>query len=586
MAKCFIQDTTLTAIGDAIRAKTGRTDLMLPSAMPDAIAGIVSGGGSGDYIWSIQHSVSEASEDKTAGTYALTAANRPSSEIEYTNVVSDWRQSNKTSGDFNPVYYSNGIWVAGSKGLYYSTDGMTWTQSNVTSGDFRALYYANGIWVAGDATATVGLQYSTDGMTWTQSNMTGGFFKSVYYANGIWVACSSSPYYSTDGITWTKGTGSYASFESVYYGNGIWVGADDTNGLYYSTDGMTWNHSDTGDTTFNIVYYNNEIWVAGAVNNGLAYSTDGINWNLSSINVTDTFKTVYYANGLWVAGGDSKGLYYSIDGMTWTQSNITSGSFRALYYANKLWVAGGVGGLYYSTDGMTWTESNETNSYFWSVYYGNGIWVGAGSNGLYYMSVGEMTFNTETKTWEMSNSTVATLTNTDGTVPTLGALAYVRLTSEPNVWYLATSITAGSSSPYSKTLAYDVKYTAALDVVDVEFIADDDSMKYPDGGWLDGLYYTAFDVTSTISDWVQSNVTRGFMSVYYANGVWVAGCTGTKGLYYSTDGMTWTQSNVTSVTGNSVYYANGIWVAGSGKGLYYSTDGMTWTQSNVTYNIF
>lgn len=92
MAKCFIQDTTLTAIGDAIRTKTGRTDLMLPSAMPNAIAGIVSGGGSGDYIWSIQHSGSEVSEDATAGTYTLTTANssRPSSEIEYTNVVSDW----------------------------------------------------------------------------------------------------------------------------------------------------------------------------------------------------------------------------------------------------------------------------------------------------------------------------------------------------------------------------------------------------------------------------------------------------------------------------------------------------------------
>ena len=113
-------------------------------------------------------------------------------------------------------------------------------------------------------------------------------------------------------------------------------------------------------------------------------------------------------------------------------------------------------------------------------------------------------------------------------------------------------------------------------------------MKYPDGGWLDGLYYTAFDMSSTISDWVQSNVTRGFMSVYYANGVWVAGCTGTKGLYYSTDGMTWTQSNVTSGF-QCIYYANGLWVAGNvgdSKGLYYSTDGMTWTQSNVTSGDF
>ena len=97
MTKYIIKDTTLASIGNSIRAKTGSTDLMLPSAMPDAIAGIVSGGGSGDYTWSIQHSVSEVSEDKTAGTYALTTANRSSSEIEYASVVSKWVQSNVTS---------------------------------------------------------------------------------------------------------------------------------------------------------------------------------------------------------------------------------------------------------------------------------------------------------------------------------------------------------------------------------------------------------------------------------------------------------------------------------------------------------
>ena len=52
MGKCFIQDSTLTSIADAIRAKTGSTDLMRPSAMPAAIEGIVSSGGSGKYVWS------------------------------------------------------------------------------------------------------------------------------------------------------------------------------------------------------------------------------------------------------------------------------------------------------------------------------------------------------------------------------------------------------------------------------------------------------------------------------------------------------------------------------------------------------
>ena len=57
---------------------------------------------------------------------------------------------------------------------------------------------------------------------------------------------------------------------------------------------------------------------------------------------------------------------------------------------------------------------------------------------------------------------------------------------------------------------------------------------------------------------------------YNANGIWVAASS--NGLYYSTNGMTWTQSNG-NVTGSfdTVYNANGIWVTGgSTAGLYYS----------------
>ena len=45
MAEYTIQDTTLTAIGDAIRAKTGSTELITPENMPTEIEGMESGGG-------------------------------------------------------------------------------------------------------------------------------------------------------------------------------------------------------------------------------------------------------------------------------------------------------------------------------------------------------------------------------------------------------------------------------------------------------------------------------------------------------------------------------------------------------------
>lgn len=49
MAKVFIEETTLTAIGDAIRGKTGKTELIDPANMSTEIASIEAGGGGGGY---------------------------------------------------------------------------------------------------------------------------------------------------------------------------------------------------------------------------------------------------------------------------------------------------------------------------------------------------------------------------------------------------------------------------------------------------------------------------------------------------------------------------------------------------------
>lgn len=75
----LIQESTLTAIGDAIRAKTGDTALMSPAAMVTAIEGI-SGGGSGGEIVNtdvedalITRTITEYSNDRVTalGGHAL-----------------------------------------------------------------------------------------------------------------------------------------------------------------------------------------------------------------------------------------------------------------------------------------------------------------------------------------------------------------------------------------------------------------------------------------------------------------------------------------------------------------------------------
>ena len=99
-------------------------------------------------------------------------------------------------------------------------------------------------------------------------------------------------------------------------------------------------------------------------------------------------------------------------------------------------------------------------------------------------------YNSKTKKWEMAPSMTTTLTNADNTAPSFSGNMYVRLTSAPNVWYLATAISVAGSGPYSKSLAYSAKYTAAVDNSYVEYVAGETGADYPNGGWSDGDFYT------------------------------------------------------------------------------------------------
>ena len=91
-------------------------------------------------------------------------------------------------------------------------------------------------------------------------------------------------------------------------------------------------------------------------------------------------------------------------------------------------------------------------------------------------------------------------------------------------------------------------------------------------------------------NWTASNVTG--IKVYkvfysYQNDVWVAATE--KGLYYSADGKTWIQSNITtgiySFVGGSALVDDKVMIALSktSKPLLYSEDGKTWTASNVSF---
>ncbi len=347
----------------------------------------------------------------------------------------------------------------------------------------------------------------------------------------------------------------------------------------------TWTLSNVLDDRVAAAIYANGVWVArpylGQVGD-LYHSKNGKSWSTVSV-AAKRLNFVTHENGLWVAGG-LDGMYYSTDGEAWTKTNI-SGSCSFATNANGLWVAGGYGsdeyeGLYYSVDGKSWTSARFPGSSCNTAKYANGVWVLSGlssDTGLYY--------STDGMNWTQSNVTAGgfqTITYTDGLWHAGGYNSGTGLyySTDGKTWTLS-NLPSGESS-FNDYGTYSV-ITKANDVwVTGEF---------GQNNYCTGLYYSTDGKT-----WTQSNVVSGsFEFIVNANGLWVAGSNGhstysNRGLYYSTDGKTWTQSNITSGSVKFVENANGMWVAGilddddnyKNCGLYYSIDGKTWIKSNVS----
>lgn len=105
---------------------------------------------------------------------------------------------------------------------------------------------------------------------------------------------------------------------------------------------------------------------------------------------------------------------------------------------------------------------------------------------------------------------------------------------------------------------------------------------YANGVWVAGaygLYYSDDGITWTKA--LTTSIQCG--QILYADGIWMVAGGNNKKTYVSTDGKSWT---TVSTRTDGLAYGNGVFVGKSGSsGLVYSADGLTWTQSNVTGTI-
>lgn len=364
MAKYLVEDSTLTAIVDSIRVKSGTEEKISLTDIPSIVENI-KGGFPNGMEWTFSNVGSETFGDTEADG----------------------------GGQFNSVDYHDGIWVTGDSlfdtGLWYSTNGKIWTQSNVNNKNILYVTYCGNLWIAcgqGD-----GVYWSNDGKTWTISNLTDQYWNYVDYANGVYVLCSSMKglYYSTDGKTWTQSNITSGGSQQCLYGNSLWV-AGGQDCAYWSNDGKTWTTVSTGAHFYCLDYYDG-IWVAGAGyynGGGLYYSTNGKTWTQSNITSGSIFMKITHKRGLWVAAyaGNGVGSYYSTDGKTWYQPTENNAFLYDCEAENGIWIGAGWNdsGAFYSIDGINWIQSNRTNHTFFNVHYADGIWVAGTDRGLFY----------------------------------------------------------------------------------------------------------------------------------------------------------------------------------------------------------
>lgn len=312
--------------------------------------------------------------------------------------------------------------------------------------------------------------------------------------------------------------------------------------------GKAWIQSNISSPEFTSICSDGNMWMAcSRYGDRIYYSTDGKTWLDIGFSGQESISCVYYANGLWMTA-DAYGMYSSTDGREWNSIASYPG-INDIYYANNTWIAAGNNNIYYSFDGTTWESITFWAPEFTEITYPGGIFGKVRYGGDHWIAISK-----ECQDSSINSSYGTAYSTSDSDV-------------EGGFWRECNIYTGEYASK-----VFD-RYEILNDV------------HYAEGLWVlagpkstGGLYYVD-DENVYYGDWhtTTMDVPSGFNCVYNGNGHWVAGSID-NGIYYSTDGITWTQTNIKSGTFLSLHYANGLWVAGSTNGTFFSEDGITWSQ--------
>jgi hypothetical protein len=248
-------------------------------------------------------------------------------------------------------------------------------------------------------------------------------------------------------------------------------------------------------------------------------------------------------------------LYYSTDyGTTWTSTGLSASK---LCSGDDMCVATG-SGTYYSKDGIEWNACAEgCPSSFSYLSYGGGVWLG---------------LNSGSTTYYRSENGIDWTSHSIGGNQAASKPQYLK-----DTWYIKTQY-AQNTGQYTRYIDYietskDGKsWSPRIQTVSNGLFC------YGNGLWLyvnpDGIYYSNSSTGSYSKAFNNSNIS----SIFYANGIFLAGCSSSDNIYYSRDGVNWTSGAPLSVTISGFAYANGVYIAYGSSGIYHSKSGQSWSK--------
>ena len=491
------------------------------------------------------------------------------------------------------IYYQNNRWVLRTdSGIWYKTGSITsgsWTKGTTRGGD---LYFLNNRWYLMNESDGGSLCYSENLSSWTVIKSSNAYYTDMAYGNGIYVATtnlsgSSSPFlYSSDGISWSYSNlaqpSSYHSLGmSVGYGNNMFVAATDSS-MYYSTNGADWTACDgngIGPAT-QIIYCDGE-WLATNFSNSGSYhslrnSHDGKWWNANMYDEGDDIDQ----HGRWISAKICNGKFYGLYGSDMFHNCHPEyavppkGNYQ---YALKIHN----NELVKCFKDFTITCNNKDYKYQiamtkYNLYYeyNNGISYSSFANGLEFE---QMDIDYEYKTL----IAVGASYNYDSTEKHGGVVVCVGNQKNDN----------NPQGPWYETSLCNEDYYKKFDKPLLSVKCVNHLWVFGSNG--KGLAY--FEEIEELTDQknltlTQSNITEGvFKTIDYRDGLWVAGRNDSPGgVYYSTDGKSWTAPSVTSMCVNDITHSDKYFVAACEFGINppskapiaYSQDGKLWNFIN------